>query len=130
MTITYVLFLGPIKLLDKLSKYVTKMTQVSRRSDCSTQTLRITRERNFVSSLMFYVSLQSDLTYKMRIGSTVTKKQYASPGGQPRDEALLGSGKKKKKKKSDSQKKMWGKGKQQSETLAGVYKEGSYTIEL
>lgn len=26
-----------------------------------------------------------DLTYKMKIGSTVTKKQYASPGGQPRN---------------------------------------------
>lgn len=50
----------------------------------------------------------------------------ANPGMKPCSEVE----KKKKKKKSDSQKKMWGKGKQQSETLAGVYKEGSYTIEL
>lgn len=83
------------------------MTQASGRSDCSLQFLRLIRKRNFVASLMFYVSLQSDLTYKMRIGSTVTKKQYASPGGQPWDEALLRSGGK----KCDSQKKMWGKGK-------------------
>jgi hypothetical protein len=39
----------------------------------------------------------------MRIGSTVSEKQYASPGGQARDEALL---RKMKKMKSDSQKKM------------------------
>lgn len=26
-----------------------------------------------------------DLTYKMKMGSTVTNKQYASPGGQPRN---------------------------------------------
>lgn len=44
---------------------------------------------------MFYVSLQIDLTYKIRIGSTVTKKQYASPGGQPRNGALYRRGKKK-----------------------------------
>lgn len=105
-----VLFLGPIKHLDKHSKYVTKMTQVSGRSECSIQFLRLILKGNFVATLTFYVSLQSDLTYKMRIGSTVTKKRYASPGGQPWDEALLRSGRKKKK-RCDSQKKMWGKGK-------------------
>lgn len=53
------------------------------------------------------------------------QKQYASPGGQPRDEALLRS----EKMKSDSQKKIWGKGKL-SESLTGVYEEWSYTTEL
>ena len=31
------------------------------------------------------IKTKMDLTYKMKIGSTVTKKQYASPGGQPRN---------------------------------------------
>lgn len=122
-----VLFLGPIKHLDKHSKYVTKMTQVSGRSDCSIQFLRLILKGNFVATLTFYVSLQSDLTYKMRIGSTVTKKQYASPGGQPWDEALLRSGKKK---KDVTPRKRCGERANYAETLSWVYKEGSYTTEL
>lgn len=102
------------------------MTQASGRSDCSVQFLRLIRKRNFVASFMFYVSLQSDLTYKMRIGSTVTKKQYASPGGQPWDEALLRSGGK----KDVTPRKRCGERANYAETLAWVYKEGSYTTEL
>lgn len=51
---------------------------------------------------MFYVLLQIDLTYKIRIGSTVTKKQQASPGGQPRNGALYRRGEEKKHKKPGS----------------------------
>lgn len=31
------------------------------------------------------IKTKMDLTYKMKIGSTVTKKQDAPPGGQPRE---------------------------------------------
>lgn len=68
-----------------------------------------------MASLLFYVLLQIDLTYKMRIGSTVTKKQYASPGGQPRNGVLhrreKNPGPVLSLTNEDSQKKMWGKGK-------------------
>lgn len=71
-----------------------------------------------MASFIFYVLLQIDLTYKIRIGSTVTKKQYASPGGQPRNGALYRRGGKKNlalschsQMRSEFQKKMWGKGK-------------------
>lgn len=44
--------------------------------------------RKLGDKLLLYVlciNTKMDLTYKMKIGSTVTKKQYASPGGQPRN---------------------------------------------
>lgn len=71
---------------------------------------------------MFYVSLQIDLTYKIRIGSTVTKNSLlplvANPGMEPCTEE---GGEKTwlfchSHMRSESQRKMWGNGKPSQNT--------------
>lgn len=121
------------KHLDKLSKYVTKICW--KKTKFLEGLINSVFKKNTWEKLcgkLYVLCITADrldLQNKDRVNCN--QKQYASPGGQPRNGALYRRGEGKKKKKawlfchshirSESQKNMWGKGKP-SQTLTWVYK--------